>query len=1011
MIRKNARVLLTLVVPIVLVSLTFGMLILYSTHAEKRTRELTNKILEAAGFEQRDLLNIKLDGEMAVLGALSGIAASADTTDGDSLLAHMRAAAAASDFSNFCITDRDGNGLMSDGESVYLGDRPYFQETLSGRTAIAHITDARAGGSQNAFILAVPILRGGAADGAVVGFLGENGIKELLLTKSYSGSVSFVCDSAGGIVVGDAAAAGISEFGSLADVFANAAFDKGFSAERAASDLGNGAEGFVSYRIDGEHWYLAYAPLETNDWMICTVISGDIADGTLRAERADGFLLIGVAMTGALLLILFVILLYTRASRRAASEKEQLSVAEEEYRISAQQSGAMILRYDLEANLLMPNESANAQFRLPMEATNFDYAWALDALTAEASRADYETFWAAIRAGAPEGAAELQMKNALGELRWYAFAFTAIKNGAGKSTQAVITVRDITLQREKLAEYERWRAMVSALIGRSTAYMEINLTTGGVERAEGEFEPEKTGGVSSAEERLHTFERRHVETADREKFRSFLSLERLKSLLFDGVLKDESEVHLVQEDGAARLCALSVQMSREPDTNEAKAIIAVTELGDSRRDFERLSDLALRDGLSGLLNRTAARAAIEEALRFGTGEEAALFMLDIDNFKNVNDRMGHRQGDKALVRVSEILRGVFRSTDVVARIGGDEFFVFLKDASTPGLVESKAAALCDALHFSYTDGKLSVPVSASVGVVITRRGEADYEALYSEADAALYEAKNAGKNRFCIRRMERREANETLIAAGEANAAELYSLLKYVDGGVALLSVGETIELLYLSEGGLKSGRNHFCAEKDVHPEDRNALLTQIHACAKKGLAFEAVFRNRQDGGAYGWRHMRGARIPYAASENPVIIAVVTDITALKSSAERMESMFAVPPIGVVILRFGERMEATFFNDTLLKIFQLSYEQFLLLSRDCAALFTENELRIIRQAVRRAEDGHAPLEFSFYSRGRSGANARIIRVRGAKIDEQNGVPAYLMLLAAEDAEGLPPTID
>lgn len=1011
MIRKNARMWLTLVVPIVLVSLTIGMLLLYSAQAEKRTRELTYMILEAAGSEQSDLLNTKLNGETAILGALAGVVASSETPDDGSLRTHMHAAAVASDFSQFCIVDREGNGFTSEGEDVYLGDRPYFQEALSGRTAVAHVTDARVGTETSAFVLAVPVLRGGAADGAVVGLLSEDGLKELLLTKSFSGSVSFLCDSAGRIVVGDATVFGISKYGSLADVFAHAEFDAGFSGPRAADDLKNGSEGFASYRIDGEHWYLAYVPLEKNDWMICTAIPGGIVDSTLRAEQADGFLLIGAAMTSALLLILYVISLYARANRRAAREKEQLSIAVEEYRISAQQSGAMILRYDLEANMLMPNESANTQFRLPLEATNFDYAWALDALVAETSRADYEAFWDAIQAGEPVGCAELQMKNASGELRWYAFAFTAIKNSAGKSIQAVITVRDITNQREKLMEYERWRAMVSALIGRSAAYVEINLSTGGVERVEGEFGPDETDGASSAEELLHAFEFSHVEAADREKFRSFLSLERLKSLLFRGVLKDESEVHLVREDGTARLCSVSVQMSQEPDTDEAKAIIAVTDLGDSSRDLERLSDLALKDGLSGLLNRTAARAAIEEALRFGTGEDVALFMLDFDNFKSVNDTMGHRQGDQALVRFGEILRGVFRSTDVIARIGGDEFFVFLEDASAPGLVESKAAALCEALRFSYSDGKQSVPVSTSVGVVLARRGETDYESLYSEADAALYEAKNAGKNCFRIRRMERRAVNEAPLAQGEQRAVELYSLLKYVDGGVALISVGQTIDLLFLSEGGLNAGQDQYCAEKDVHPDDRDALLAQMHACAEKGVAFEAVYRNRQKDGTYGWRHMNAARIPYAASENPVIIAVITDITAIKHSAARMESMLAAPPIGVAILRFGERVEVTFFNDALLQIFQLSYEQFHLIARDCAALFTKDELRIIRQAVRRAEDGHAPLEFSFYSRGRDGVSTRIIRARGAKIDAQNGVPAYLLLLAAETAEGLSAPID
>lgn len=1011
MIRRNIRILMTLIVPLVLVAVSVGILLMYSAQSEKRARELNYDILKAAGSEQRDLFRVKLDGEQAVLKTLSSVVASSAEAEDEMLMEHLRAAAASSDFEYFCVADMEGNGYTNEGETIYLGDRSYMQETLAGSTTVAHVTDARVGDESSAFILAVPILHGDEVTGAVAGLLGENGFRDLLLMKAYSGSVSFICDSAGRVIVGNSDASGIDRYETLMNVFENAVFDKPYTAAQAQTSISGQAEGFVSYTIDGAHWYLAYLPLGANDWMICTAIPGSVVDGTLRSERSGGFLLIGAAMICALLLILFVVALYAGANRRARREREQLMAAEEEYRISAQQSGAMILRYDLEADMLMPNESANAEFRLPLEATNFDYAWALDSLVAEGSRADYEVFWDAIQAGEANGCAELQMQNAKGELRWYAFAFTAIKNNAGKSAQAVITVRDITAQREKMMEYERWRGMVTALIGKSAAYVEINLTTGGIERVEGDFDGKPEDGGTSAEELLRCFEYNHVDAGDRERFHSFLSLERLKSLLFRGVLKDESEIRLLREDGSARLCSVSVQMSQTPDTNEAKAIIAVTDLGESQRDFERLSDLAFKDELSGLLNRTAARAAIEERLRFGTCDEVALFMLDVDNFKRVNDTMGHQQGDKALERCGEILKSVFRSTDVIARIGGDEFFVFLEDASVPGLVEAKAAALCEAMFFSYTDGRQSVPVSTSVGVILARREDADYESLYAEADAALYEAKNAGKNQFRIRRLKVREAAEGKPGADAARFTQLYSLLKYVDGGVALLEMGEKTELLFQSGGGMENGWEGFNLERDVHPDDRETLFMQMRACAQSGTAFEAIFRSRQSGGGYGWRHLHAARIPYAGSKNPVLIAAATDITELRRSVDRLESFTSSASIGIVIFRFGERVEATFFNDAVLRMLNLTYGQFSLLARDCSALFRPEELRQARAAVRRAEREKIPLEFSFQTADREGLYTRIIHAHGAKIDEQNGVPAYLLLLAEELAEGLPPRED
>jgi diguanylate cyclase (GGDEF)-like protein len=209
--------------------------------------------------------------------------------------------------------------------------------------------------------------------------------------------------------------------------------------------------------------------------------------------------------------------------------------------------------------------------------------------------------------------------------------------------------------------------------------------------------------------------------------------------------------------------------------------------------MERLSDLAFRDDLSGLLNRTAARAAIEETLRFGESEIVALFMIDIDNFKQVNDTLGHQMGDEALVRISGTIKNMFRATDMIARIGGDEFFVFLPDATSLGIVQTKVEALCDALRFTFTNGIQSAAISSSIGVIVAKRDQIDYETLYSEADYALYEAKNAGKNRYCIRRQDTSVETDRMRISGSAYSVQLYTLLKHMDGGLTILEVGDTI--------------------------------------------------------------------------------------------------------------------------------------------------------------------------------------------------------------------------
>lgn len=161
----------------------------------------------------------------------------------------------------------------------------------------------------------------------------------------------------------------------------------------------------------------------------------------------------------------------------------------------------------------------------------------------------------------------------------------------------------------------------------------------------------------------------------------------------------------------------------------------------------RLESLARRDALCGLLNRKAFRTAVETHLRSGGVEhEGALFFVDIDNFKAVNDNLGHKVGDQALKDVAGALKRLFRDADPVGRYGGDEFFVYAKDLS---LARAKARAdeINTALRLEYRgQGDESVWISASVGVARNPMDGVTYDMLFEKADQALYKAKSLGKN-------------------------------------------------------------------------------------------------------------------------------------------------------------------------------------------------------------------------------------------------------------------------
>jgi len=169
-----------------------------------------------------------------------------------------------------------------------------------------------------------------------------------------------------------------------------------------------------------------------------------------------------------------------------------------------------------------------------------------------------------------------------------------------------------------------------------------------------------------------------------------------------------------------------------------------------RKRLEReLSHQAFHDSLTNLANQALFRDRVDHALvraaRHGTS--VGVLFLDLDNFKTVNDSLGHTAGDELLVAVAERLRACLRSTDTAARLGGDEFAVLIEDVQDPDDVPLTAERIIGALQQPFLPGGREVFVSASIGIAFGSSGSSS-DQLLRNGDLAMYTAKRRGKGRF-----------------------------------------------------------------------------------------------------------------------------------------------------------------------------------------------------------------------------------------------------------------------
>ncbi len=177
------------------------------------------------------------------------------------------------------------------------------------------------------------------------------------------------------------------------------------------------------------------------------------------------------------------------------------------------------------------------------------------------------------------------------------------------------------------------------------------------------------------------------------------------------------------------------------------------DIGKQKQEEERLRHRALHDGLTGLANRGLFLNRAElmlSRLRRRPNRSFAIFFLDLDGFKQVNDELGHAAGDAVLLEVADRLRLCVRPQDTVARFGGDEFALLVDETGAEDQMENVAIRLQEEVSRVIRLPEADARVSASIGIALAHDSYADAATMLRDADMAMYQAKHEGKGRFHV---------------------------------------------------------------------------------------------------------------------------------------------------------------------------------------------------------------------------------------------------------------------
>ncbi|WP_343208073.1 diguanylate cyclase domain-containing protein [Anaerolentibacter hominis] len=242
--------------------------------------------------------------------------------------------------------------------------------------------------------------------------------------------------------------------------------------------------------------------------------------------------------------------------------------------------------------------------------------------------------------------------------------------------------------------------------------------------------------------RAHISEQSHIHPNDQQEFMSLL----------DGIAGGrnygECTVRFYYKEQNYIWCRIRMTAQYDKAGGIIKAVGVIVDVDDEKRQQQRLMEKAQKDTLTKFYNKGTAHHLIQKYLESDNpGVSNAVFIVDIDDFKQINDTMGHLYGDAFLVEIAGRIRRLFREGDILSRIGGDEFIILMKAIPDEKAVGEKAQELITIFReMAYGAGNNKKRASCSIGIAISPESGNDFVSLYRNADYALYQAKGEGKN-------------------------------------------------------------------------------------------------------------------------------------------------------------------------------------------------------------------------------------------------------------------------
>lgn len=638
------------------------------------------------------------------------------------------------------IADAEGNGYDNAGNEFNIADREYFQTAMKGQVAFSDVVKSKIFKGEYVQIIAHP-LRSEEHEvrGVVFGVMNIHDMKNMNIYKDYGDSDKIYIIDSCGTYIGrfHENNLGGSHINFWSDLEKSTINDKEIS--KIKSDFEERKEGEFSYSYEGEKRYACYMPIGPNKWQLVYSVSDNSMDELVHSlYKLDTRNTIWGSVC-YLLLVLCIIWYFEQANDKIRKAHQEAKRNMGYMRIAIEHSKNIVFEYNQKSRVIqLKTDTRNRLFDRSVITSVPESFVSMNIIDPD-SIPTFEKLFETIKTEG-NSEAEIQIISDHEEI-WYRISMNNIYNDRNEILDTIGIIEDISSLKKSEVAMRRKLQVYDTLIANAIVYAKVDLSTDMLLELNGE----------EVQIPFRDFICRMIREKVSEEYASYveekLSLESLNKAYQEG--KESIEIEFVMKlDNIFKWVSCVVYRIYKDDSSTV--IFVITDINDRKCKEIALKEQAERDGLTGLYNASTTRLKINEilSLKHSLTEYQIFILIDLDNYKLINDTFGHSYGDQVLIDIATILNTRFRSSDIIGRLGGDEFIVLLCNVKSYDCIEFMIQELCKKIHKTYREGDKEVTISASIGVAIAPSDGNTFEELYKKSDIAQYQIKKEGKNGY-----------------------------------------------------------------------------------------------------------------------------------------------------------------------------------------------------------------------------------------------------------------------